>query len=105
VRKLVWLDSAVNDVVRLREFIVKENPEAAKRAAESIKDAANRLMETPFRGKPVKNLTEYRDLLARFGVGSYVIRYRVYLDTVYVVHVRHYRETDFKLEPLSTPPK
>ena len=97
MREIVWLDSAVNDVVRLREFIFKENPDAAKRAAEAIKDAINRLIEIPSIGKPVKDLTEYRDLLARFGVGGYVIRYRVYLDTIYIVHVRHYREADFKL--------
>lgn len=96
MRKLVWLDSAVNDVVKLREFIVKENPYAAKRAAESIKDAAKRLIEPPSLGKPIKDLTEYRDLLARFGAGGYVIRYRVHLDTIYLVHIRHYREADFK---------
>jgi len=94
--KLIWLDSAVNDVVRLREFIIKANPDAAKRAASAIKDAANCLIETPSIGKPVKELIEYRDLLTRFGAGGYVIRYRVYLDTIYIVHVRHYREVDFK---------
>jgi toxin ParE1/3/4 len=92
MRKLVWLDSAVDDVLRLREFISKENPRAAKRAAEAIKSAASRLIETPSVGKPVKDLAGYRDLLTRFGVGGYVIRYRVYLDTVSIVHVRHYRE-------------
>lgn len=93
MRKLVWLDSAVNDVARLRKFIVKENPDAAKRAAQAIKDVANRLMEAPLIGKPAKDLIEYRDLFARFGAGGYVIRYRVYLDTIYIIHVRHYRET------------
>lgn len=96
MRKLVWLESAVNDVVRLREFIVKENSDAAKRAAQTIKDAVRRLIETPHMGKPVQDLTKYRDLLARFGAGGYVIRYRVHLDTIYIVHVRHYREIDFK---------
>ena len=93
--KLVWLESAIKDVTRLRKFITKENPTAAKRAAEAIKEAAKRLMETPSIGRPVKDLPPYRDLLSRFGAGGYVIRYQVYLDTIYVVHVRHYRESSF----------
>jgi plasmid stabilization system protein ParE len=94
--KLVWLDSAVNDIVRLRQFIIKENTEAAKRAAETIKDAAVRLIELPTLGKPVKDLPQYRDLLARFGAGGYVIRYRLQAEIIFIVHVRHYREDDFK---------
>src|SRR3990167_4603785 len=97
MREIVWLDSAVNDVVRLREFIAKENPSAAKKAAAAIKDAAQRLMEAPSIGKPVKDLPPYRDLLTRFGAGGYVLRYRVHTETIYVVHIRHYREADFTL--------
>lgn len=97
MREIVWLDSAVNDVVRLREFIAKENPTAAKKAAEAIKEAAQRLIEAPSIGKPVKDLPQYRDLLTRFGAGGYVVRYRVHAETVYIVHIRHYREADFKL--------
>jgi len=97
MRKIVWLDSAVNDAVRLREFIAKENSTAAKKAAEAIQDAAKRLIDAPAIGKPVSDLLPYRDLLTRFGAGGYVLRYRVHTDTIYIVHIRHYREVDFKL--------
>lgn len=97
MREIVWLDSAVDDMVRLREFIAKENPTAAKKAAEAIKSAAKLLMETPAIGKPVPDLSPYRDLLTRFGAGGYVIRYRLHAETIYIVHIRHYREIDFKL--------
>lgn len=97
MRELVWLDSAVNDITRLRTFIAKENPYAAKRAAEVIKGAVTHLIEHPLVGKPVKDLPQYRDLLVRFGAGGYVLRYRIHLDTLYVVHVRHYREHAFDL--------
>lgn len=97
MREIVWLDSAVNDVVRLREFITKENFSAAKKAAEAIQDAAKRLMEVPSIGKPVNDLPQYRDLLIRFGASGYVLRYRVYAETIYIIHIRHYREADFKL--------
>lgn len=97
MRKLVWLDSAINDVVRLRDFIAKENSDAAKRAAEAIKNTALRLIELPEMGKPVKDPLNYRDISVRFGAGGYILRYRLYLDTIYIVHVRHYREVDFRM--------
>lgn len=97
MREIVWLESAVNDVVRLREFIANNNPNAARKAASTIKDAALHLIETPSLGKPVKDLLPYRDLLARFGAGGYVLRYRAHLETIYIVHIRHYREIDFAL--------
>lgn len=95
MREIVWLDSAVNDAVKLKEFIAKENPVAARRAAAAIQEAAKVLMETPAIGKPVNNLPQYRDLLTRFGAAGYVLRYRVYAETIYIVHIRHYREADF----------
>lgn len=95
MRRIIWVDSAVNDVVRLREFIGKENPIAAKKAAEAIKEAASRLIETPSIGKPVKNLPQYRDLYTRFGAAGYVVRYRVQEETIYIVHIRHYREKEY----------
>ena len=98
MRELVWLNSAVDDIVRLREFIAKENPSAAKKAALTLKEAAQLLIETPSIGKPVQDLPQYRDLLIRFGAGGYILRYRVHLDAVYIVHIRHYREDDFKHE-------
>lgn len=78
-------------------FIAEENLSAAKKAADAIKDAAQRLIEAPSIGKPVKDLPQYRDLLTRFGAGGCVLRYRVNAETIYIVYIRHYREVDFKL--------
>lgn len=93
--ELVWLDSAVNDVLRLKQFIAKGNPQAAQRAAASIKEATQHLQQHPQKGKPVEDLPLYRDLFIRFGAAGYVLRYRVHLDVIYIVHIRHYRESDF----------
>ncbi|MCK4609297.1 MAG: type II toxin-antitoxin system RelE/ParE family toxin [Gammaproteobacteria bacterium] len=98
MQKVIWLDSAVNDIVRLRQFIVSNNPEAASKAAQIIKTAANKLAETPNIGKPVADLPDYRDLYIRFGAAGYIMRYRIYLDGVYIIHIRHYRESGFKNE-------
>lgn len=96
MRELVWLDSAVNDLVRLRAFIAKENPTAAVRAARTIKEAAEWLIEYPAAGKPVKDLSSHRDFSVRFGAGGYILRYRVLGESIYVIHVWHYREDGFK---------
>ncbi|WP_341753882.1 type II toxin-antitoxin system RelE/ParE family toxin [Candidatus Tisiphia endosymbiont of Dioctria rufipes] len=45
MERLVWLESAIADLVRLRKFIDKNNPNAAKRAAETIKKAVIKLIE------------------------------------------------------------
>ena len=103
MRKIIWLDSAVDDIVRLREFVAVNNPKAAKKAAQIIKKAAQiikkaatKLEELPNTGKPVTDLPDYRDLFIRFGAAGYIMRYRVYQDNIYIVHIRHYRESEFK---------
>jgi toxin ParE1/3/4 len=96
MREIVWLDSAVNDLVRLRAFVATHNPKAAKKVAETLKKSVSLLEKLPFSGKPVMDLPDYRDVYARFGAGGFVIRYRVTEEQVYVVHIRHYRETNFK---------
>ena len=99
MREVIWLDSAVDDIVNLREFVAANNSKAAKRAAEIIKEAAARLEELPNIGKPVTDLQGYRDLYIRFGAAGYVMRYKIYMDDVYIVHIRHYREDGFTSFP------
>lgn len=94
--QVVWLDSAVDDLVRLREFVAKHNPTSAKKAAQKIIDVAKLLEEHPELGKPVKELSSYRDLNIKFGTRGYVLRYRVYENILYVVYIRHHRESGFK---------
>ena len=96
MRELIWLDSAVNDLVRLRQFIAEKNPEAAGRAAKTISQNTHLLRENPHIGKPVIDLPEFRDHYIRFGAGGYILRYRIDLEIVYIVHLRHYRESNFK---------
>lgn len=93
--ELIWLDSAVDDLKRLRNFIAQNNKEAAKRAAQAIQEAAEYLRTHPLIGKPILDLPNYRDFLIRFGVGGYCLRYRIHEEQIFIVHLRHYRENDF----------
>jgi len=86
-----WTPEAVRDLVRLREFLGHKNPGAVERAALRIREAAGVLRERPELGRVVED-EAFRDLVARFGSGAYVLRYRIDEDAVVVVRVWHSRE-------------
>jgi len=88
---LRWAPEAVQDMVRLREFIGHENPGAATRAALRIREAAAVLRARPELGRAVED-EEFRDLVAPFGGGAYVLRYRIDEDAVVVIRVWHSKE-------------
>lgn len=91
MKALRWLPEAVHDLVRLRDFIGDKNPAAAERAARRIREAAAILRKQPELGRSVEG-EDFRDLLAPFGGGAYVLRYRIDEDAVVVVRVWHGRE-------------
>ena len=90
--RLVWLPEALADLRRHREFIRPHNPAAARRAAQAIKQAAERLRDYPRLGKPVEELPEFYELSTPFGSGSYILRYRLVGPMVVIVAVWHSRE-------------
>lgn len=96
MRKIVWLDQAVDDLVRLREFIGDKNQEAAKRAVVTIKNTIRILTDYPDIIHPVEDLPDFHDLIVPFGAGSYITRYRLEEDTVYIVGIRHSKEAGFR---------
>ena len=92
--KIEWLPEAANDVVRLREFINKENPLAAKNAGHRILSAVDLLTKNPEAGMPGpdEDCESFRDLYAPFGKGGYTIRYRIKQQIIVIVRVWHSRE-------------
>lgn len=94
--EVVWLPGAVKDVERLRGFIKSENPRAAERAAKRIIEGVKLLQESPEAGAPVESLIDYRELMLTFGVGVYIIRYRIEaVNRVIIIRVRHSKEEGF----------
>ena len=86
--KLIWLPAARADLIRLREFIEPHNPDAARRAAETLKKAANLLLEHPAIGTPLEG-REDRELFIPYGQRGYIMRYRLHEETVAIVRVWH----------------
>ncbi|MBP1152555.1 type II toxin-antitoxin system RelE/ParE family toxin [Methylocaldum sp. RMAD-M] len=85
---LKWSPAAQRDVVRLREFIEPHNPDAARRAAESLKKAAKLLMTHPGIGKRLEGRDD-RELFVPFGQRGYVIRYRLDGDDIVILRIWH----------------
>jgi toxin ParE1/3/4 len=86
--KLQFSESAVQDLVRLREFIAQNNPQAAERVSLRLRQAIGKLVLYPDIGRPVPELENVRDLIA----GNYVVRYLSESDTIFVLRVWHGKE-------------
>jgi plasmid stabilization system protein ParE len=93
--RIEWLQTAIYDLQRLREFILPHNPEAAQRAFKTIKAAVAPLATNPRFGKPVEDLSGYHDLIIPFGASGYVLRYHLQGDTIFVIAVKHGKEAGF----------
>ena len=86
--RLVWSAAARNDLIRLRDFIDEHNPDAARRAAEALKKAANFLLEHPGIGPRIED-REDRELFVPFGQRGYVLRYRLDEETIVILRLWH----------------
>lgn len=86
--RLVWSPAARNDLIRLRDFIGEHNPDAARRAAEALKKAANLLLEHPGIGPRIED-REDRELFVPFGQRGYVLRYRLDEETIVILRLWH----------------
>ena len=87
--KLIFSKAALNDLVRLREFIAEESPEAASRVASRLVGAIKKLTETPQIGRPIDSLPgEVRELI----LGKYVVRYQVSTNSLAILRIWHGKE-------------
>jgi plasmid stabilization system protein ParE len=68
------------------------NAEAAQKAATTIIDATNQLLDHPMMGKPQEDIPEYREIITPFGSGAYTIRYRLDFEKIIIVGIKHSKE-------------
>lgn len=62
MRKLEWTGPALNDLVAAGEYIVQENPGAARRMAARVKEAVEYLQDNPNMGRPGR-LSDTKELV------------------------------------------
>ena len=87
--RLIFSRASVHDLVRLREFIAKHNPDAAQRVSQRLRGAIKGLVNNPQIGRPVPDLPgEIRELI----FGQYIARYEVRANSLYVLRIWHGKE-------------
>lgn len=87
---------ALADLQRLREFLRKKNPLAARRAGQTIIESLRVLGLQPQIGRPLEDMpVEYREWVIDFGGSGYVARYRVDDEGVTILAIRHQKEAGF----------
>ncbi len=89
--RISYSPEAVDDLVRLREFIEVHNPTAARRIAKAIREGIKQLKSFPYLGVAVArapNPEIIRDLV----VGKYIVRYLIRSDDLYILRVWHQKE-------------
>lgn len=86
--KLTFSESSIADLESLREFIAKNNPEAAERMSLRLRQLIGNLILHPDMGRLVPELPNVRELVA----GNYVVRYMREEDTVVILRVWHGKE-------------
>jgi toxin ParE1/3/4 len=84
--KVVWLKRAVADLARARGHIARDNPAAAQRVAERVKEAVARLEAFPGIGRQGR-VPGTRELVV--SGTPFVIPYRVRENTVEILRVLH----------------
>ena len=89
--RLSYTHEAIQDLIRLREFIAIKNPVAARKISESIREGISRLKIFPFLGLEVELAPDpemVRDLI----IGNYIVRYLVHQKRIYILRVWHHKE-------------
>jgi len=92
--QVIFAPAAIRDLQRLRGFLRRKNPDAARRAGEAIRQGVKMLGAHPHVGRLVDDLPEqFREWLIDFGDSGYVARYRIDDGgTVTILAVRHQKE-------------
>jgi len=89
--KLVYSVDAVEDLVRLREFIEVHNPVAAQRISLELIEGITTFTEHPKMGRPVPKAPDpelIRDLI----IGDYIARYILNENVIAILRIWHQRE-------------
>ena len=93
--KIVYSRHAVNDLIRLTEFLIEVDIQAASDTIDLIEEAINILERHPFIGRTVDE--EIRELIISRGATGYVALYSVeqHKNAILILAIRHQREAGF----------
>ncbi len=87
---LKWTSKALEDLVRLHDFLAVVNPSAAVRTVQALTATPVRLLEQPRLGERLDEFEPQE--VRRIFAGPYEMRYEIRGDVIYVMRLWHSRE-------------
>lgn len=92
-----YTKAAKEDMLRLYEFLLENDLEAARSALEAIKKSMNLLKDFPFTCRKASIENPFlREMVISFGSGGYVALFEIEADNmITILAVRHQREEDY----------
>lgn len=89
MRKLEWTVPALNDLVAAGEYIAQENPKAARRMADRVKEAVEYLQDHPNMGRPGR-LSDTKELVV--SGTPFIAVYWIRKGTVQILRLLHHAQ-------------
>jgi plasmid stabilization system protein ParE len=90
--RLVYSESALSDLMRLKAFIDQNSPEAASRIALELVERIEKLLIFPLMGKPVA-LAPDPNIIRDMVFGKYIVRYAAYQEVIAILRIWHHAES------------
>lgn len=87
---------AIRDLVAIADYIRERSPAAAERVRERIERLINGLADYPYQGSQTDEAGIRRLVATPF---PYLIFYRIKVETVIILHIRHGRRRPERLVP------
>ena len=84
---------AMDDLVRIREFIAVKNPYAARHVAEKLLSGIGKLKDFPKIGLPVQRSSQPEKIRDLF-ITNYTVRYLIGDDSIFILRVWHGKEIE-----------
>ena len=91
--KIQYSPEAIDDLVRLREFIAAKNPYAAKHVAQKLLSGIEKLKDFPEIGLSVQWSPEPEKIRDLF-VTNYTVRYLIGQEAIFILRVWHGKEIE-----------
>ena len=94
--RIIYTETAIADLVRLRDFLKTRSPEASKRAILAIRKEIENASLFPERFRPVPDLMHYREIIIDFGSSGYIARFRYEQGgDIHIVRIKHQLENEY----------
>lgn len=87
--RIAWTETAIANLTEIREYIEREQPEAARRVAQRILISVERLAKHPYLGRPGRE-PDTRELIVP-GL-PYIVPYKVHGDRLAILAVFHAKQ-------------